>query len=76
MTNPPRDYLEVRLFKLTYKLDRVQHLTEGGVFNTVVGDFKSLIDVTVWVQDNLPSDTPKSEHAIDLNILLEGILQT
>ena len=45
----PRDDLEVRLSTLTEELDAVQKLTEGGSFNTVVGYFKSLTDVTVWV---------------------------
>ena len=51
-------------------------LTEGGGFNTVVGDFKYLTDVTVWVRENIPSDAPKFEHFVDLDILLEVILQT
>ena len=33
-------------------------------------------DVNVWVRANLPSDTPKYEHFIDLEILLEGMFQT
>ena len=45
-------------------------LTEGGRFNIVVGYFKSLTDVTVWVQANLPSDAQNFEHFIDLDILL------
>ena len=48
---------------------------EGGGFNIVVGDFKYLTDVTVWVQTNIPSDTPKFEHFIDLDILLAGVIQ-
>ena len=39
----------------------------------MVGDSKSLNDVTIWVQANLPSDDPKFEHFIDLDILLVGI---
>ena len=39
----------------------------------MVGDFKLLNDGTVCVQENLPSDAPKFEHFIDLDILLEGI---
>ena len=42
----------------------------------MVGDFKLLNDGTVCVQENLPSDAPKFEHFIDLDILLEGIRQT
>ena len=53
----------------------MQQLTEGDGFNTVVGDFKSLTDVTVWVQSNFPSDTPKCEHFIYLGMLLVGIIQ-
>ena len=41
----------------------------------MVGDFKYLTDVTVWVRANLPSDAPKFEHFIDLYILLAGIRQ-
>ena len=41
----------------------------------MVGEFKSLTDVTVWVRANLPSDAPKFEHFIDLYILLAGIRQ-
>ena len=51
----------------------MRHLTEGGGFNTVVGDFKSLTDVTVWVRANIPSDATKFEHFIDLEILMAGI---
>ena len=76
LTDAPRDDFEVRLSTLTAELDGVQKLTEGGGFNTVVVDFKSLADVTVWVQANFPSDTPKFEHFIDLDILLAGICQT
>ena len=54
----------------------MRQLTEGLGFNTVVVNFKSLTDVTVWVQANLPSDAPKFDHFIDLNILLVGIRQT
>ena len=42
----------------------------------MVGDFKSLTDVTVWVRLNIQSDTPTFEHFIDLDILLAGIRQT
>ena len=42
----------------------------------MVGNFKSLNDVTVWVQEYLPSYAPKFEHFIDLGIILEGICQT
>ena len=54
----------------------MRQLTEGGGFNTVDGYFKSLTDVTVWVQAKLPSDDPKFEHFIDLDIILTGIRQT
>ena len=43
---------------------------EGGSFNTVVGEFKSLMDVTVWVRANLSSDTPKFEQFVGLDILM------
>ena len=49
---------------------------EGGGLNAVVGDFKSLTDVTVWVRVNLPSNAPIFEHFIDLVNILAGILQT
>ena len=39
----------------------------------MVGDFKSFTDVTVWVRVNLPSDAPKFEPFIDLDILLAVI---
>ena len=39
----------------------------------MVGTFKSLTDVTVWLRENLLSDAPKFEHFIDLDILLAGI---
>ena len=51
----------------------MRQLTEGGGFNIVVGDFKSLTDVTIWVRANLPSDSTKCEYFIDLDILLAGI---
>ena len=47
LTNSLRDDFEVRLSTLTEGLDGVQKLTQGGGLNTVVGDFKSLTDVTV-----------------------------
>ena len=47
-TIAPRDDFEVRLSTLTEKLDVVRRLTDGGGLNAVVGDFKSLNDVTVW----------------------------
>ena len=75
-TNAPRDDFEVRISTLTADLDGVRHLTEGVAFNIVVGDFNSLTGVTVWVRANLPSDTPKFEHFIDLDILFAGIFQT
>ena len=72
-TIAPRNEFDVQLLTIAADLDGVRHLIEGGGFNTVVGDFKSLTDVTVWVRANLPSDTPKFEHFIDLDILLAGI---
>ena len=54
----PRDDFEARLSTLTEYLDWVRQLTVGWGFNTVVVDFKSLADVSVWVQVNLPSDAP------------------
>ena len=72
-TNSPRGNFEVQLSTLTTNLDRVQQLTGGGGFNTVVGYFKSVTDVTVWVKANIPSDNPKFKHFVDLDILLEGI---
>ena len=72
-TSAPRGEFEVRIYTLTTELDGVQQLTEGGGLNTVVGDFMSLTDVTVWVQANLPSDATKYEHFIDLEILFAGI---
>ena len=76
LTNSLRDDFEVWVFTLTSDLGGVRHLTEGGGCNTVVGDFKSLTGVTIWVQPNIPSDTPESEHSIDLGVLLAGISQT
>ena len=71
--NAPRDDFEVHLFILRAELDGVHHIMEVGGFNTVVVDFKSFTGVTVWVQLNLPSDAPRFEHFIDLNISLVGI---
>ena len=76
LTSAPRDDFEVRLSALTAELVLVRQLTERGGFNKVVGDFKSLTDFTFGVQVNLPSDAPKFEHFIDLEILLAGIRQT
>ena len=67
------DDFEVRFSTLKAELDRVQQLIEGGGFNAVVGYFKFLTNVTVWMRSNLPSDAPNFEHFIDLDILLEGI---
>ena len=50
----PRDDFKVCLSTITAELDGVQQLTERGGFNKVVGYLKSLNDVTVWVQENLP----------------------
>ena len=72
-TDLPRVDFELQFFTLTAELDGVPQLTERGGSNIVVVEFKSLTDVTVWVQANLPSDTPKSEHFIDLDILLAKI---
>ena len=44
-----RNEFDVQLSTLVAELDGVRQLKEGGGFNTVVGDFKSLPDVTVWV---------------------------
>ena len=67
---PQGKIFEVRLSTLTSDLDGAQQITEGGGFNKVVGYFKSLTDVTVWVRANLPSDAQNFEHFIDLDILL------
>ena len=53
-TIAPRDYFDDHLSTLAAELDQVRQITEGGGFNTVVGDFKSLTDVTVWVRANIP----------------------
>ena len=45
----PRGDIEVRLSTFPSDLDGVRQITEGGVFDTVVGDFKSLTGVTVLV---------------------------
>ena len=45
----PRNDFCVQLLILAADLGGVRQLTEAGGFNTVVGDFKSLTDVTVWV---------------------------
>ena len=73
MTIAPRNDFDVQISTLSAELYGVQQLKEGGGFNKVVGDFKSLPDVTVWVRANLPSYAPKFEHFIDLYILLAGI---
>ena len=49
LTDTPKDDFEVRISTLTAGLDGVRQLTEGGVFNKVVGYFKSLTYVTIWV---------------------------
>ena len=64
----------MQLSTLIAKLDGVRQFIEGGGFNSVVGSFKSLTDVIVLVQANLPSDTPKFEHFVDLDILLARVL--
>ena len=48
-TISPRDDFDVQILTLASDLDGVQHLMEGGGFNTAFGNFKSLTDVTVWV---------------------------
>ena len=53
-TIAPRDEFYVQLLTLAEKLDVVRQLTEGGGFNTVVGVFKSLTDVTVLVRADIP----------------------
>ena len=53
-TISPRNEFDVQLLTIAADLDGVRQLTEGGVFNTVVGYFKYLTDVTVWVRANLP----------------------
>ena len=47
--NALRDNFEVWFYTLTTQFDGVRQLTEGGVFNKVVGYFKSLTYVTIWV---------------------------
>ena len=74
-TIAPKNDFDVQILTLAAELDGVRQLTEGFGFNTLVGNFKSLTDVTVWVRANLPSDAPKFEHFIDLYILLAGIRQ-
>ena len=75
-TVAPRNDFDVQLSTLAAELDGVRQLTEGGGFNTVVGEFKSMTNITVWVRENLPSDAPKFEHFVDLEILLAVIRQT
>ena len=75
-TIAPRNDFDVQLLTLAAELDGVRQLTEGSGYNTVVCDFKSLTDVTVWVQANIPSDAPRFDHFIDFYILLAGIQQT
>ena len=71
-----RNDFDVQLLTLAEELDGVRQLTEGGGFNTVVGEFKYLTDVTVWVRANILSDAPRFKHSIDLEILLAGIQKT
>ena len=49
LTSAQTDDFEVRISTLTAELDGLRQLMEGGGFNTVVGDFKYLTDVNVWV---------------------------
>ena len=72
-TIAPRNDFDVQFSTLAAEFDGMRKLTEGGGFNTVVGDFKSLNYVTFWVRANIPSDVPKYEHFVDLDILLEVI---
>ena len=63
LTDAPMDDLKARLSTLTAELDGVRQLTQGGGFNTSVGDVKSLTVVghlksltyfNIWVRANLP----------------------
>ena len=49
MAIAPRNDFDVQLSTLSVELYGVQQLTEGGGFNRVVGNFKPLTDVNVWV---------------------------
>ena len=64
-TIAPNNDFDVQLSTLVVELDGARQLIEGGGFNTVVEDFKYLTDVTVWVQENLPSDAQKFEHLME-----------
>ena len=75
-TISPSNDFDVQISTLSAESDGVWHITEGSAFNTVVGGFKSLTDITVWVQANFPSYAPKFEHFVDFYILLAGIIQT
>ena len=59
-TIAPRNEFDVHISTLSADSDAVRQLTEGGGFNILVGDFKSLTNVTVWVRANIPSDAPTS----------------
>ena len=73
LTNWPRYDFELQLSTFTEELYSVRYLTEGGGFNTIMGDFKFFTDVTVWVQEKLASNTPNFEHFIDFDIFLARI---
>ena len=72
-TIAPRNEFYAQISTLAAELDGVSQLAEGEGFDTVDGNFKSMADITVWVRTNIPSDAPKVDHFIDLDILLEGI---
>ena len=74
LNDAPRVDFKVQLSTLTEKFSGLRHFMEGSGFNKVVGYFKSLTDFTIWVRDNLPSDTPKPDYFIYLYILLAEVL--
>ena len=45
----PRNDFDVQILTLVAELDGVRQLIEGGGFSTLLVNFKSLTDVTVWV---------------------------
>ena len=48
-TIAPKNDFGVQLLTLSVDLDGMRQLSEGGGFNRVVGNFKSLTDFNVWV---------------------------
>ena len=72
-TIPQRDTFVVWILTLAAELDGMWEIMEGRVFNKMVGYFKSLTGFSVWVQANIPSDAPKFDHFIYLDIILAGI---